>query len=230
MEIEAKDDSKSFSEKALKDFELIEKAKSGDEKAYAELLNRYKKSVYFTILKMVRNVDDAEDLTIEAFTKAFKNLDKFNPSYTFSTWLFRVATNNCIDFMRKKKNDTLNSSTSLSSRAQGDTPNEPDIDVKDSALNPQEAVMKDQKNEFIRSMVDKLPGRYKQLVRLRYFEEKSYQEISGELSIPLGTVKTQLFRARELLFDLVKDTGDSIWYSWIGIQEKCLTMIEKNTN
>src|ERR1700759_3715958 len=93
-----------FSEKAKKDFLLIERAKaSGDEKAFAELMQRYKKPVYHMILKMVRNVDDAEDLTIEAFAKAFRNLKKFNPDFTFSTWLFRIATNNCIDFMRKKK-------------------------------------------------------------------------------------------------------------------------------
>lgn len=200
-----------FSEKALKDFDLIDKAKNGDEQAYAELLQRYKKSVYFTILKMVRNVDDAEDLTIEAFAKAFKNLHKFNPKYTFSTWLFRVATNNCIDFLRKKKNDTLSASSSLSGFSNmGDSPNEPDIDVRDKNMNPQEVVMKEQKKTFIRLVVNKLPSRYKTLVKLRYFQELSYQEIADELNLPLGTVKTQLFRARELLYDMVKDSKGKI--------------------
>src|SRR5436190_4012572 len=103
-----------FSDKALEDFRLIDEAvQNHDEKAYAKLMQRYKKPVYHMILKMVRNVDDAEDLTIEAFAKAFRNLKKFNPEFTFSTWLFRIATNNCIDFIRKKKLDTMSISNSF---------------------------------------------------------------------------------------------------------------------
>ena len=91
---------KEFSKKAKVDFELVERAKNnGDQKAYAKLMIRYRKSVYHMILKMIRNENDAEDLTIEAFAKAFKNIHKFNPDYTFSTWLFRIATNNCIDLV-----------------------------------------------------------------------------------------------------------------------------------
>ncbi len=90
-----------FSAKALQDFKLIDQATNeGDEPAYAMLMDRYKRPVYHMILKMVRNVDDAEDLTIEAFAKAFKNLHRFKKDYTFSTWLFRIATNNAIDFIR----------------------------------------------------------------------------------------------------------------------------------
>ena len=95
---------KQFSDKALEDFKLIDQAvKDKDQQAYGILMQRYKKPVYHMILKMVRNVDDAEDLTIEAFAKAFKNLHRFKKDYTFSTWLFRIATNNAIDFIRKKK-------------------------------------------------------------------------------------------------------------------------------
>ena len=98
---------KQFSEKALEDFRLIDAATlNNDEQAYGELMKRYKKPVYHMILKMIRNVDDAEDLTIEAFAKAFKNLHRFKKDYTFSTWLFRIATNNTIDFIRKKKLET----------------------------------------------------------------------------------------------------------------------------
>lgn len=92
-----------FSDKAIEDFELIDRAvKQKDQQAYATLMKRYKKAVYFMILKMVRDADDAEDLTMEAFAKAFRNLHKFKKDYTFSTWLFRIATNNTIDFIRKK--------------------------------------------------------------------------------------------------------------------------------
>jgi RNA polymerase sigma factor (sigma-70 family) len=196
-----------FSEKAKKDFLLIEKAKStGDEKAFAELMSRYKKPVYHMILKMIRNVDDAEDLTIEAFAKAFKNLAKFNPEFTFSTWLFRIATNNCIDFMRKKKLAT----TSISGTYKDDAGENVDMEFKDGGLNPMEEAIKAQKVALVQSIVTKLPPKYQTLVKLRYFEELSYEEIAVELDAPLGTVKAQLHRARELLYDLVKHRKDSM--------------------
>ena len=202
MELEERE----FSAKALKDFELIGRAKTGDQKAYADLMKRYKKSVYHTLLKMVRNVDDAEDLTIEAFAKAFRNLDKFDPKFTFSTWLFRVATNNCIDFIRKKKLETM----SISSGFIDDSGSEVAMDLRDFNPNPQEDVIKGERMEIVRHIVDKLPPRYQTLVRLRYFQELSYEEIAKELSAPLGTVKAQLHRARELLYDLVKDRKEAI--------------------
>ena len=198
---------KEFSEKAKKDFQLIELAKEkGDEKAYAELMQRYKKPVYHMILKMVRNVDDADDLTIEAFSKAFRNLKKFNPEFTFSTWLFRIATNNCIDFIRKKKLDTF----SINSSYKDDNGDAMDIDIKDFNLNPQEEAIKSEKINIIQAIVTKLPPKYQVLVKLRYFQELSYEEIAVEIDAPLGTVKAQLHRARELLYDLVKNRRDAI--------------------
>jgi len=92
-----------LSEKALQDYELVKKALKGDEKAFARLLSRYKDTIYFMLLKMLNNRSDAEDLTLEAFGKAFKNLHQYSPTYAFSTWLFKIASNNCIDFLRKKK-------------------------------------------------------------------------------------------------------------------------------
>lgn len=196
-----------FSEKAKKDFLLVERAKStGDEKAYAELMSRYKKPVYHMILKMIRNVDDAEDLTMEAFAKAFKNLHKFNPDYTFSTWLFRIATNNCIDFIRRKKLAT----TSISSSYKDDNGEHTEMEIKDDNLTPFEETIKLQKIEIIQAIVSMLPNKYQTLVRLRYFEEYSYEEIATAISAPLGTVKAQLHRARQLLLDLVGNRKDSI--------------------
>ncbi|MGD9327473.1 MAG: sigma-70 family RNA polymerase sigma factor [Cyclobacteriaceae bacterium] len=192
---------KEFSDKAIEDFKLIDRAiMKNDETAYAELMKRYKKPVYHMILKMVRNVDDAEDLTIEAFAKAFKNLHRFKKDYTFSTWLFRIATNNSIDFIRKKKLETL----SLDSSYKDDDGETISIDVQDKDLNPQEVAIRKQKIGLIRDFVTKLPPKYQRLVKLRYFEELSYEEIATELEAPLGTVKAQLHRARELLYDIVK--------------------------
>lgn len=192
---------KEFSDKAIEDFNLIDRAiKGNDDTAYTELMKRYKKPVYHMILKMVRNVDDAEDLTIEAFAKAFKNLHRFKKDYTFSTWLFRIATNNSIDYIRKKKLETL----SLDSSYKDDDGETISIDIQDKDLNPQEVAIKNQKIGLIRDFVTKLPPKYQRLVKLRYFEELSYEEIAAELEAPLGTVKAQLHRARELLYDIVK--------------------------
>ncbi|MCC5920886.1 MAG: sigma-70 family RNA polymerase sigma factor [Cyclobacteriaceae bacterium] len=197
---------KQFSEKALKDFRLIDLAVAGDQQAYAELMKRYKKAVYHMILKMIRNVDDAEDLTIEAFAKAFKNLHKFKKDYTFSTWLFRIATNNTIDFIRKKKLETM----SLNSTFKNDSGESVNIDVEDNNLDPMEVAIKGQKILLVRMFVTKLPPKYQRLVKLRYFDELSYVEIAQELDAPLGTVKAQLHRARELMYDLVKNKKQHI--------------------
>lgn len=196
-----------FSDKALEDFDLIDQAvQENDEKAFAKLMQRYKRPVYHMILKMVRNVDDAEDLTIESFAKAFRSLHKFKKDFTFSTWLFRIATNNTIDHIRKKKLNTL----SIDNRFTDDNGDGIAIEVEDENLNPQEETMKEQKAELIQIFVDKLPPKYQKLVRLRYFQELSYEEIAVELEAPLGTVKAQLHRARELLYEMVKSKRDHI--------------------
>jgi RNA polymerase sigma-70 factor (ECF subfamily) len=193
---------RSFSEKALKDFMLIDQAViNKDQAAYAELMKRYKKPVYHMVLKMVRNVDDAEDLTIEAFSKAFKSLHRFKKDYTFSTWLFRIATNNAIDFIRKKKLRTV----SIHNSYTDDNGEAVAMDIEDEGtLTPQDLAIKKQRIELMRMFVDKLPAKYQRLVKLRYFQELSYEEIATELEAPLGTIKAQLHRSRELMKELIQ--------------------------
>jgi RNA polymerase sigma-70 factor (ECF subfamily) len=196
-----------FSPKALEDFKWIDRAVGGDDKAFAKLLLRYRRPVYMMILKMVRNVDDAEDLMMESFSKAFRSLHKFKKDYTFSTWLFRIATNNSIDYIRRKKLHTL----SIENTWTDDDGQSVSIDVADTGvLNPQDEAIKAQKEEIIQAFVSMLPSKYQKLVRLRYFHELSYEEIAEELEAPLGTVKAQLHRARELLYDLVKNKKEHI--------------------
>ncbi len=196
--------SPNLSEKAKHDYKLVKLAIAGDEKAYAELLDRYKDAIYYMLLKMVNNKSDAEDLTIEAFGKAFKNIAQYTPNYAFSTWLFKIATNNCIDFIRKKKanlislDQTSEDQDSIGTPLQADTPD------------PEEDMIKSQRMALTRSVVEKLKPRYKTLVELRYFKEYSYEEIANELNLPIGTVKAQLFRARELLFNILKNTNPNI--------------------
>lgn len=195
-----------FSTKALEDFKFIDMAVAGDDKAYAKLLTRYKRPVYHMILKMVRNTDDAEDLTMESFSKAFRSLHRFKKDFTFSTWLFRIATNNTIDFIRKKKLNTL----SIENTYTDDDGQSVSIDIQDRNNDPQEEAIKSQKEELMQVFVGMLPPKYQKLVRLRYFHELSYEEIAKELEAPLGTVKAQLHRARELMYDLIKNKKEHI--------------------
>ena len=178
----------------------------GDQKSYAELMGRYKDSIYFMLLKMVNNRDDADDLTIEAFGKAFKNLHQYTPDYAFSTWLFKIATNNCIDFIRRKRKMTF----SIDQGIESESGSEMQFEIKSPTLDPEERMIKRQKAVLMREVVDKLKPRYKKLVELRYFQELAYEEIAVELKLPLGTVKAQLFRAREFLYQIMKNSAHHI--------------------
>ena len=195
-----------LSEKARHDFMLVEKARKGDQKAYAELMGRYRDAIYFMLLKMANNASDAEDLTIEAFGKAFKNIHQYTPNFAFSTWLFKIATNNCIDFLRKRRGNTI----SIDHGYHEDESSIPSSHIKSDTPDPETNMINQQKVKMMRDVVNKLKPRYRRLVELRYFEEFSYEEISKELELPIGTVKAQLFRARELLFNILKNTEGKI--------------------
>ncbi len=172
---------------------------AGDQAAYISLLETYRENIYYMMLKMVRNQDDAEDLTIEVFGKAFKRLPSFNPEYAFSTWLFRIASNNAIDFIRKKKK-----ADTLSLDQDDDDESSIAFDVQSKELNPEQELVKGQHIEEMHKLIDALKPKYKKLVELRYLSELSYDEIADEMDLPLGTVKAQLFRARELMFEIMK--------------------------
>ena len=184
-----------LSEHALVDYKIVKRAIAGDEKAYGELFKRYKDSVYFMILKMVNNRADAEDLTFEAFEKAFGSLNFYSPQFAFSTWLFKIASNNTIDFIRKKRAKLVS--------LEYDDINQDErgyiYSIPADVLTPEEEIVRMQRASFLRKQVAMLKGRYRRLIELRYFDEYSYDEIADVLGIPLGTVKAQLFRARELL-------------------------------
>ncbi len=195
-----------LSDKAQQDYELVGLAIDGDQLAYAELMGRYRESIYYMMLKMVKNTDDADDLTIEAFGKAFNRLEQYSPSYAFSTWLFKIASNNCIDFIRKKRIKV----TSMDAGIEMNDGEKVRIDAKSNTRDPEETLEHKQKVLHMRELVTKLKPRYRILVEKRYFEELSYEEISEELNLPLGTVKAQLFRARDFLANMMQKTKDTI--------------------
>ncbi len=195
-----------LTEKGKRDYKLIRQAlDNGDQAAFAELLNFYRDSLYFMMLKMTNNPHDAEDLTIEAFGKAFKKLDQYTPEYAFSTWLFRIATNNGIDFIRKKK-----IGENIMHTAHSDATDIIATRIAGKGMNPEEELINYQKIKLMREVIQKLKPHYKKLIELRYFKEYTYEEIVDELDLPLGTVKAQLFRAREFLFNILKNSKEKI--------------------
>ena len=196
-----------LSEKAQKDYELVQRATKGkDQQAFSDLMEKYKDPIYYMLLKMVNNNDDAEDLTLEAFGKAFNRLNQYTPNFAFSTWLFKIATNNRIDFLRKKKKNVM----SIDNRVSNNDGDEYMFEIKSDGMTPEEITVNEQKIQLIRKYVKKLKPRYQILVEMRYFKELSYEEISIELNLPLGTVKAQLFRAREFLYNIMKHSFETI--------------------
>jgi len=188
-------------DRANQDQDLVKMALNGDQRAYGKLMARYRDSIFFMIQKMVNNRNDAEDLTIEAFGKAFQNLHKYSAEYAFSTWLYRIAINNCIDFIRKKRLETFSLDESLENDEGSKTPK----NYASDSLDPEEKAIKEERILRMRGVIERLHVKYRRLIELRYLKEYSYDEIAKEMGLPLGTVKAQLFRAKELLKNMIHD-------------------------
>lgn len=194
-----------FSSRAQEDLDLVAKAQKGDQIAFGKLMERYRESIFFMVLKMVHNRDDAEDLTLEAFGKAFNSIGNYSADFAFSTWLFKIATNNCIDFIRKKRLQTTSLDQTSRQKDDGEVVT---ISVKDHNPDPEEHMMKEQRAAKIRAAIEQLSPKYRSLIELRYLDELSYEEIAEKLDIPLGTVKAQLFRAKDMLYNILKVTKE----------------------
>jgi RNA polymerase sigma factor (sigma-70 family) len=197
-----------LSERARKDYALVLRAvNEQDQDAYRQLLERYREPLLGLLTRMVYNSDDAEDLMMESFARAFKRLHLYQPNYAFTTWLFRIATNRGIDFIRKRRLDTLSmDNPGGKSEEEGSS----SIDLPASNPDPEEQLIIRQKNENLLTIINQLKPRYQRLIMLRYYEEKTYEEISKELGVPMGTVKAQLYRAKELLLQLMDKKNDSL--------------------
>lgn len=191
----------------ISDKELIVRIKdNSDQQAYAMLLNRYKNSLMFTVLKMINNRDDAEDITMQAFTKAFRNLESYNDEYAFSTWLFKIASNASIDFLRKRRLKTTSLDRNMNSDDESSTSFAQNI--LDTELDPEEKYVLKQRNRLMQEVVESMNPKYKELIQLRFFQELKYEEIAERLEIPLGTVKVRLSRAKSLLTQILSDHKD----------------------
>jgi len=189
-----------LSDKAQRDYILVTDALNGQQQAYTKLMELYRDSLFFMMKKMVQNVDDAEDLTIEVFGKAFKMLNNYAPKYAFSTWLFKIASNHCIDFLRRQNKHQI---LSIDENIENDK-TIPDNMFLDEIDDPEEKMIKEQKDIVLQEFIKKLHPDYQEILKLKYYYGLSYLEISEELNIPIGTVKARLFRSKELLQTTIK--------------------------
>lgn len=176
------------------DYELIDDSISGDEDAFGILMGRYENSLYGLIFKMVRNHEETQDLVQEAFIKSYKALESFNKQYSFSTWLFKIASNNCIDHLRKRRLKTTSIDAPIPTE-DGSLSQ----DLPDNSYSPEKDSLRNELFSSVNSIIDELPEKYKVVINLRHKEDQSYEEIAVSLDIPIGTVKARIFRAREIL-------------------------------
>ncbi|MDR0790182.1 MAG: sigma-70 family RNA polymerase sigma factor [Bacteroidales bacterium] len=189
-----------LTEKGVRDYELVRRALERDDQlAYANLMETYREPIYYMILKMTNNDADADDLTLEAFGKAFKSLDQYTPEYAFSTWLFTIATNNCIDFIRKKRVETI----SIDQNYSTDERERRRFNAVSQNLDPEEIIIEKQKITLMHDIIKSLKPTYQRLIELRYFHDLTYDEIGQEMDMPINTVKVKLFRAKMVLYNII---------------------------
>lgn len=192
--------------KGQRDLKIINRAlATGDPKAYNELMKLYRDPLYYMLYEKVGDEELAKDLTIEALGKAFKKLHMYTPDYVFSTWLFTVARNNCIDYLRKHKLPTI----SIDKMMIDEDGKRNTFDLKSNDPDPEKIMIKKQRIAILRHIVDQLKPKYRDLVKLRYFKELSYEEIATTLDVPLGTVKAQLHRSRAQLFKIMSGSREN---------------------
>lgn len=184
---------------------FVERALAGDEMAYQSLVDKYSNALHRHILKMVRRTDDIEDLVQECFIKAFNALQSYSADYAFSTWLYKIATNHAIDYLRKKKLPT----TSIDKPIQAKD-GTIEFELPDITFRPDRHIVSDEQKQILQQAIDNLPPKYHRVIVMRHQQEKSYEEISRELDLPLGTVKAHIFRARALLYRELRDKRDSL--------------------
>jgi RNA polymerase sigma-70 factor (ECF subfamily) len=182
------------------DFQAVKQVLAGNNSAFQILQKKYIKVVAALIRKMIKNEDDVEDLVQETFIKAYNALNTFQFGYAFSAWLYRIASNNCIDFLRKKRFATV----SLDKPVQSDD-DDLYIEIEDTTNRADMDMIASERHQALYKAIDALPENYKIIIKMRHEEELDYTEIAVKLDLPLGTVKAHLFRARKILYTALKN-------------------------
>ena len=182
------------SQSSVEDRALVEQALAGSETAFQQLMQKYQRALYHHIRRIVRERQELDDLVQESFIKAFGALSSYSSQYAFSTWLYKIATNHAIDYVRKKKLATMSIDAPVRTRE-----GEVEYELPDTTYRPDRHIVEDQRKSIIQAAIDNLPEKYYRVIVMRHQQDKSYEEIARELDLPLGTVKAHIFRARELL-------------------------------
>ena len=182
------------------DARLIHAALRGSDHAYKQLMRKYHDAIFSFVYRMIHDREQVEDLTQEAFIKAFGSLRSFNEEYAFSTWLYKIATNNCIDYIRKRKLQTFSIDKPIESKDSDFA-----FELSDDTYEADRGMISDERTVLLNRAIDTLPEKYRKVIHLRHVEERSYEEIAEELDLPIGTVKAHIFRARELLYKQLRD-------------------------
>jgi RNA polymerase sigma-70 factor (ECF subfamily) len=175
---------------------VIRSVLAGETDAFAKLEKKYRKIVAFLVRKMISNEEDVRDLTQETFVKAFAALPAFRFEYPFSRWLFKIASNRCIDHLRRKRLAPLSLDAPIATKDGGVMY----VDPQDLGPTPDVQALASERSAMLRQALETLPEKYREVIRLRHEEELEYQEIADKLGHPLGTVKAHLFRARKMLY------------------------------
>lgn len=173
---------------------MIARARRGEQSAFAELLRRYRAPVFNLCLRMLKNRDDAEDMAQDVFIKVFSMLERYDDRYAFRSWVFKIAANQCIDFIRKHRVKLLRLDEPVHYRGE-----EIERQLPDEALPPDEELHQREVGKLLRELTDELPPHYRAIIVLRHQEQLSYEEIAGMLELPLGTVKARIHRARAMM-------------------------------
>ena len=200
-----KEATKTPSASSEQDREFVSKALAGDQRAYRDLENKYRDALTRHVGKMVRDKRQVEDLVQEAIIKAFTSLRSYSADYAFSTWLYKIATNHTIDYLRRKKLQTLSINKPVQTKD-----GELQMELPDSTWRPDRHIVADQRNALINAAIAELPEKYHRVIMMRHVEDLSYEEIATELDLPLGTVKAHIFRARGLLYKFLKDKREDL--------------------
>lgn len=190
------DKQQQLQESSKEDEAIIRDILAGNVNAYAKLQAKYKRIVAFLIRKMIRNETDVEDMVQETFIKAYAALPSFQFEYPFSRWLYKIASNRCIDHLRRKRFQSVSLDEPLHTRDGGDLY----MDPVDLNATPDVTLLAKERAEMLKEALATMPDKYREVIRLRHEEELEYQEIADRLNQPLGTVKAHLFRARKLLY------------------------------
>lgn len=176
------------------DEELVAAVLAGDRERFGDLVDRYQGRLVNYLYRLLRNLDEAHELAQEVFLKVYQALDRYDPRYRFSTWLFRVAQNAAIDQIRRRRLKLV----PIHRQEEGDEEGR-DWDLPSPERGPYRHLRNRERGEAIQQAIDALPWEYRELIVLRHYGELSYEEIAGVKGMPLGTVKNKLFRGRQLL-------------------------------